>query len=108
MLNISVLYAKRYKSHHDIYPLKVYKKEIAQLNIKLLFFNQLNTNALKSDIIIISSYKAHECFFDFATKNKIDIENNNYIPIFKLIKSHGPSIIWFDTSDTTGISFLNF
>ena len=47
-------------------------------------------------------------FFDFAIKNKIDIENNNYLPIFNLIKSHGSSIIWFDTSDTTGISFPIF
>ena len=43
-----------------------------------------------------------------SQKNNINISNNNYLPIIELIKSLGISIIWFDTSDTTGISFPNF
>ena len=108
MIKISVLYANRYKSHHDMFPLRIYKKELAYLNIKVLFFNYLNKNTLSSDVIIISSYRANECFSNFAKKNNIDIGNNNYLPIIELIRSHGISIIWFDTSDTTGISFPNF
>ena len=108
MIKLSVLNANRYKSHHDIYPLRVYKKKLANLNIKVLFFNYLNKSTLSADVIIISSYRVNECFSNFAKKNNINIANNNYLPIIELIKSHGISIIWFDTSDTTGISFPNF
>ena len=108
MIKISVLYANRYKSHHDMFPLRLYKKKLSYLNIKVLFFNYLNKDTLSSDVIIISSYRANECFNNFAKKNNIDISNNNYLPIIELIKSLGISIIWFDTSDTTGISFPNF
>lgn len=108
MTKVSVLYAKRYKAHHDVFPLRVHKKRLEDLNIKLLFFNRLNNKALQSDAIIISSYQVNECFSDFAKRYNINFSNNNYLPIMELIKRQGLSIIWFDTSDTTGISFPNF
>ena len=47
MISISVLYARRYKSHHDIFPLRVHQSKLEKMNIKLSFYNDLDKNTLK-------------------------------------------------------------
>ena len=103
MYKISVIYSKNYKSHHDVFPLRVYKNKIAKINIRLSFFHNLNNKALKGDAIFISSYQAKKCFNSFAKKNRI--KNNDFLSILELIKNYGLSVIWFDTSDTTSFYF---
>ena len=107
MISISVLYARRYKSHHDIFPLRVHQSKLEKMNIKLSFYNDLDKNTLKADAVIISSYQANECFRLFTRKNNIGLEKNNYLPVINFIRNYGVSVIWFDTSDTSSIEFPN-
>ncbi len=107
MISISVLYARRYKSHHDIFPLRVHQSKLEKMNIKLSFYNDLDKNTLNADAILISSYQANECFRLFARRKNIDLEKNNYLPVINFIRNYGLSVIWFDTSDTSSIEFPN-
>jgi hypothetical protein len=97
-MRVVVLSARRYKSHHDVFPIRVFADDLRRLGIDVVFRHSLSTRALsKADVVFVSSYKVGEVL---GRKPGSGGETE----LARRLADHGGKIIWFDSTSTGNIA----
>jgi hypothetical protein len=98
-MRVAVLSAQRYWAHHDIFPITVCWRELADVDIEVGFCHDSDDRRLaNADVIFISSYKVVE-----VVRGR-DCGKTVIQELVARLRHHGARVVWFDSSDGASVA----
>lgn len=92
-MRVSVLFAHKYKSHHDIFPLRVFRTQLKEKGLQINFYNNPKMAASRCDLLFVTSYQIFSLFNS----------ESDLFEYLEKVKKKGIKIVWFDTNDSADI-----
>ena len=97
-MKVLVLSARRFKAHHDVFPLRVFAPDLRRAGIDVSFSHGLVNRALAdADVVLVSSYQARRLLGG-------ERSGEGNAGLVRRLARYPAKIIWFDSTDTGNIA----